>query len=229
MIGVAFMIGLLGSLHCIGMCGPLAMVANRIGKGQEVVNALVYNLSRIGVYVLLGVSFGMLGQIVVVNGLQKWLSVVLGLAIALLAITLVINPKVNNYLTGQFGFAFKWLSRLNHPGQKGTRATVAVGIINGFLPCGLVYMALAGAVVQNSLVDSATFMMAFGLGTLPLMFSLSLSGNKLFQLIKGNYRRVLSIGLFAFGLFLVYRGLGMEFTSALSNIFNPTAGVAGCK
>ncbi len=229
MLGAAFLMGLVGSMHCIGMCGPLAIVANRIGHGQNVVNSIVYNASRISIYILLGLLFGLLGQLALVSGLQKWLSVSLGALIILLSLTLIIKPQLNNYLTGQFSFAFRMLSKLNRPGEKGLRSTALLGVINGFLPCGLVYMAIAGALIQTDLFSAAGFMLFFGLGTLPMMFSLTLSGNKLLDLVRGNYKRVLSFGLFSFGLFLVYRGLGMEFMTSIDNIFNPAAGVVGCE
>ena len=90
-----------------------------MGQGQSAFNSIIYNSSRIAVYILLGILFGLLGQVALVNGLQKWLSVGLGVIIALLALTMIIKPKINNYLTGQFSFAFKLLSKLNRPGQKG--------------------------------------------------------------------------------------------------------------
>ena len=90
-------------------------------------------------------------------------------------------------------------------------------------------MAVAGAIILNRLVDSALFMLAFGLGTLPLMYSLTHSGNKLLSLIRGNYKRILTFGLFAFGMFLIYRGLGMEFTMALDNMLNATDAVVNCE
>jgi len=229
MLAAAFLMGLVGSMHCIGMCGPLAVVANRMGHGQGALNSVIYNSSRIVVYILLGLLFGLLGQVAIVNGLQKWLSVALGGTIAILALTMIIKPQINNYLTGQFTFVFKWMGKFNKPGQKGFKSTALLGFINGFLPCGLVYMAVAGSIIQLTLVDSALYMLAFGLGTLPMMFSLTLSGNKLLSLVRGNYKRVLSVGLFAFGLFLVYRGLEMEFTAAVDNMFNPAGGVVECE
>ena len=90
-------------------------------------------------------------------------------------------------------------------------------------------MAIAGALIQVELIGSAMFMMFFGLGTLPMMFSITLSGSKLLNLIRGNYKKVLSLSLFVFGIFLLYRGLGMEFGGALNNILDPTAGVVGCE
>lgn len=229
MLEVAFLIGLVGSMHCIAMCGPLAIVANRIGKNQNVINSIIYNFSRIAIYVLLGLLFGLIGQVAIVNGLQKWLSVILGISVVVLSLTMFLKPQLNNYLTGQFGVVFKLLGKMNRPGQRGFKNTALLGVVNGFLPCGLVYMGVAGAIVQTTQLNSALFMLAFGLGTLPMMFSLTFSGSKLLSLVRGNYKRVLSIGLFSFGVFLVYRGIGMEFTEALTNMLNPAAGITGCE
>lgn len=229
MLGAAFFMGLVGSMHCIGMCGPLAIVANRMGAGQSTSTAITYNTSRIVVYILLGLLFGALGQVALVNGLQKWLSVILGVAITILALTMIFRPQVNHFLTGQFGFAFKVMGKIARPQGHGLKNVAILGLVNGFLPCGLVYMAVAGAAIQPTLLESGLFMVTFGLGTLPLMFSLSYSGNHLLKLIQGNYRRILSFGLFAFGIFLLYRGLGMEFTTAISNMFDPTGSAVICK
>ena len=224
-----FFNGLVGSLHCIGMCGPLALVANKMGGSETAVNSIVYNICRILVYVILGVLFGLIGQVALINGFQKWFSVILGFAIIFLAATLIFKPQINHYLTGQFSFIFKLMGRLNRSSRRGIRSSAILGIINGVLPCGLVYMAVAGAIIQPTLPDSGLFMLSFGLGTLPMMFSITLSGNKLLQIVRGNYRKVLTLGLFCFGLFLVYRGLEMDFTAALEGMFNPEAGVTGCK
>ena len=229
MLIAAFLMGLVGSVHCIGMCGPLAVVANRLGRNQSALNAIMYNVSRIGVYIFLGVLFGSLGQVVIVNGFQKWLSIVLGSLILLSALLMLIRPQVNNYITGQFGFVFKLLGKFNRPGSSGHRNVFMLGVINGFLPCGLVYMAVAGSLIQTTLINSALYMLIFGLGTLPIMFSLSHSGDKLLSLVRGNYKRILTFGLFCFGIFLLYRGLGMEFSGPVESILDPTQGIVGCE
>ena len=229
MIVAAFLMGLLGSAHCIGMCGPLAVVANKLGRNQSVINAALYNGSRIGVYVLLGILFGSLGQVAIVNGLQKWLSISLGAVIIIAAIIFFIRPQINHYITSQFGFVFKLLGKLNRPGHSGKRNVLMLGVVNGFLPCGLVYMALAGSLIQITLFDAALYMFAFGLGTLPLMFSLSHSGDKLMSLVRGNYKRILSFGMICFGFFLLYRGIGMELSTPVENVLDPTSGIVGCE
>jgi sulfite exporter TauE/SafE len=206
------------------------MVANRIGGREGTMNAVRYNGRRITVYILIGILFGLLGQAAVVNGLQKWLSVGLGIGIILLSISYLIKPQINNYITMNLGFAFNLLSRLNkHSNRHAFLKASLLGLVNGFLPCGLVYMAVAGAIIQASLIDSAIFMAVFGLGTLPMMLTLSISGNALFSLIKGNYKRILTACMFCFGIFLVYRGFGMEFTGALDNLINSKVGVVVCE
>jgi sulfite exporter TauE/SafE len=175
-IWTAFLIGLAGSLHCIGMCGPIAIAlpVGDVSRTRHVVGRVSYNLGRVLTYALLGVGAGLVGQTIRVSGYQQVLSIVLGSLILLAVI-----------LPGKFGailFGSRLHARLFEPirrywgrlfGQNSVRSMFVVGVLNGFLPCGLVYVALAGAATTGAPLPGALYMAVFGLGTFPVMFAMS--------------------------------------------------------
>ena len=142
----AFTIGLFGSLHCVGMCGPVALAVGGKERGQVVINGLLYNLGRTLTYTLLGGVIGLLGKGLFLAGFQKYLSI--GIGVALLAIALFsinVETKILK-ITAFHQLVFKLKSGIGkwirHQSRVGT---FAVGVMNGLLPCGLVYMAVVGA------------------------------------------------------------------------------------
>lgn len=220
MLYIAFTLGLFGSLHCVGMCGPLAIAfCNRESnnKSQNVKSALAYNLGRTSTYALLGLFFGILGSFIFVSELQKIVSIILG---ALLVLSFLFSVDIdssinNNSVVKKYYFNVKKFvsdimsrSREYHPYQ--------LGMANGLLPCGLVYLALAGALTTGSVLGGVTFMVLFGLGTLPMLFALT-TGFGLFSLsVRRRFRTVLPFVTLCFGLFLIYRGLAVDLPSELN-------------
>src|ERR1039457_6682902 len=178
--GIAFALGLLGSLHCAAMCGPLmlALPVARGGTGRFVAGRIIYQLGRVMTYCLLGVVAGLVGQSIFLAGLQRWLSIALGVAILL---GFLVSKKISVSapvvrLVARLKSAMSGQLR-----QRSLRSLVLLGMLNGLLPCGLVYVALAGAVARSTLHAAIFYMACFGLGTLPTMLGISLSG-KLFPL-----------------------------------------------
>ena len=175
----ALIIGLAGSLHCIGMCGPIA-VALPVGKTSRIrhlTGRVVYNSGRILTYAVLGLGAGLIGQTVHVAGYQQLLSIALGVVILM---AVIVPSRFGALLTGA-----KLHARLFEPlkrvwsrlfGHGSIEALFAVGLLNGFLPCGLVYVALAGAVITGGPLEGALYMAVFGLGAFPGMFAVSLAG-----------------------------------------------------
>jgi len=209
----AFSIGLFGSLHCLGMCGPIAMALpfQAASRQKTIWNALLYNLGRIVSYALLGVIPGILGYSLYLAGLQQGLSVLTGIVL-LLSLLFSINLEYKIW-------QIKWLRQTgdfvqNQLGKrlqtKKQKTFLAAGLLNGLLPCGLVYLAFAGAFTQSSISDSMLYMATFGLGTLPMMLAMSLS----FQLIKPAHRikarKLMPFFIFAMGLFFIFRGLSVD-------------------
>ena len=163
----AFMLGIMGGFHCIGMCGPLALSLPYKNNTivDKVVGATLYNSGRVVSYALLGVVFGVIGQSASLFGFQQLLSVILGVSIILFIIfskaanrsflSTMGNTVFSNIRKG-IGMLFK---------QRTNRSLVSIGLLNGLLPCGLVYLAIAGAVSTGSIIKSSLFMASFGLGT----------------------------------------------------------------
>lgn len=208
--GIAF--GFVGSVHCIGMCGPLAMSLPGAGRARWrfLGERLLYNLGRAVTYTLLGVLFGALGLLVALAGYQRWLSI----AIGALMVASVLVPWVQRRL-GQLEQApAHLLRRVMAPiktmyRRGGAGAMLGVGLLNGLLPCGFVYAALATASTAGSVRASALFMAAFGLGTLPAMFAVSTMGRFLSVAWRTRLQKLIPYGVVLVGLLLILRGLSL--------------------
>jgi sulfite exporter TauE/SafE len=212
----AFSLGVLGSFHCVGMCGPIALAlpVHHLSKPKRILGILIYHLGRALTYSLIGAFFGMLGMGIVLAGYQQALSIALG--ILLLLSVVLPSTRVNTFfsapitaLTFRLKSAFKSLFT-----QRSTTALFVTGLLNGLLPCGLVYMALAGATASGDVIKGALFMAVFGLGTLPAMFSVTLlsSISSNFRLQVRKYAPVIA-GIMACLLILRGLGLGIPYVS----------------
>lgn len=216
---IAFTLGLFGSLHCVGMCGPLAIAFSNRDKNtkfQNVVSALSYNLGRTVTYSLLGLFFGILGSFLFVADLQKIASILLGV---LLVISFLFNIDIDrsinqNSIIKKYYFSVrKFISEIMNKSQD--YHPFQLGMANGLLPCGLVYLALAGALATSSVIGGVTFMTMFGLGTLPMLFALT-TGLGLFPAnVRIKFKTILPYVTLIFGLFLIYRGVAVDMPGEL--------------
>jgi sulfite exporter TauE/SafE len=211
LILAAFTMGILGSFHCVGMCGPLALSLplNNNSHWSKFSGALLYNSGRIVTYAALGMLVGLLGKTVALFGFQQWLSVILGVLI----IVFVILPKrvstLQNRNAGLWFFE-KVRSRLGTLFlQKNHASLFFIGLLNGLLPCGLVYMAVAGAVAAGDVVNSVLFMTFFGMGTLPVMWSVAFFGNYVSLGIRQKIRRAYPYMMMLMACLLILRGMGL--------------------
>jgi len=216
---MALSIGLLGSLHCVGMCGPIALALpiDRSTSWKVFAGNAVYSLGRIASYFLLGLLFGLVGSGFQLFGIQQYLSIIIGVAIILGVIFHKNYFKIKlptfylsfvNQLKSALGKAFQRKSMTN---------LLGIGFINGFLPCGLVYMAIAGSVSMASPINGGLFMMLFGLGTLPLMWAVALFGNQLSQQYARRIKQAIPLFLIVLGVLFILRGsnLGIPYLSPL--------------
>lgn len=211
LIVAAFTMGLLGSFHCVGMCGPLALSlplsTNTVWSKFS--GAFLYNTGRIITYSVFGFVFGLVGKSASLFGYQQWLSILLGVLI----IFFVILPKRisafnnKNFITVFFEKIRSGLVDLFS--RKNYSSLFFIGILNGLLPCGLVYMAAAAAVATGDIADSILFMAFFGLGTLPIMWSLAFFGNYVSIGIRQKIRRVYPYMMMLMGCLLILRGMGL--------------------
>lgn len=208
----AFVIGLVGSLHCVGMCGPIvaALPVDERSRLSLIGGRLLYNLGRVVTYTLLGVVFGLVGRGFFMGGYQQIVSIVLG---ALIIIAVLIPGRLSQQVISLLGLdrAYSLLSRgwskLFKNSSK--RSLFAIGVLNGFLPCGFVYVGVAGAVSTGGIVEGAAYMALFGLGTIPILFILGLAGNFLGTRVKRSFARAVPVFAIVLGLLFVARGLNL--------------------
>ena len=229
----AFVVGLFGSLHCIGMCGPIALALPGFKSNLPRIlsSRILYNLGRTLTYALLGVIIGLAGEGISLAGAQRWLSI--GTGIFLIIIVFIpqnISSRIQllkpayhftDYIKKKFGRLLK------------TNAVISVfyiGVLNGFLPCGLVYVALAGALATGSLVDSTLYMTFFGLGTIPLMFAFSVFGQFIGTSVKRKFSKVIPVFILALGVLFILRGmnLGIPYISPQIEVSNAAEEIPAC-
>jgi uncharacterized protein len=206
----AFVMGAIGSMHCIGMCGPIALslpvVTN--SHSSRFVSTLLYNMGRIITYAMLGLLFGAIGMTFRLFGFQQLLSITLGVLI----LFFIFFPKnhfakenpVVNILKSMRAILGKLFYKKNY------QSVFSIGLLNGLLPCGLVYIALAGATETASPLKSSLFMAAFGLGTLPLMWTLSFFGSFMNIKIRTGIKKLYPVFMFAVAVLLILRGLDLK-------------------
>lgn len=211
LILAAFTMGLLGSFHCVGMCGPLALSLPLSSNSvwAKFSGALLYNAGRIITYSVFGLLFGMMGKSAAFFGYQQWLSILLG---AFIILFVILPKKISafsnkNFINTFFERLRSALSDLFL--RKNYSSLFFIGLLNGLLPCGLVYMAAAGAVATGEVSSSVLFMAFFGLGTLPMMWSLAFFGNYVSIGLRQKIRMAYPYLMMLMGSLLILRGMGL--------------------
>jgi hypothetical protein len=207
----AFAMGLLGSFHCVGMCGPLALSLPVKNDSFEAkfTGALLYNAGRVVTYAVFGLIFGAIGKSVALFGYQQWLSVILGVAIIIFIILpkRITTMKKKNVVMDVFEKLRLSLGQLFF--KKSYGSLFSIGLLNGLLPCGLVYMAAAGAVATGDIINSVLFMAFFGIGTLPVMWSVAFFGNYVSIGIRQRIRKAYPYMMMLMACLLILRGMGL--------------------
>ncbi len=219
-IWTAFILGLAGSWHCIGMCGPIAIAlpSGSDQNGRLIVNRLLYNFGRVLTYSLMGAVIGMLGIGLHIAGFQRSISIILGVGLLLAAFSFWKPERLmlkGGYLSKAVATLKQGLGTYLKKG--GYKASLTTGMLNGLLPCGLVYAAFAGAMITSSIWSSALYMFAFGLGTFPLMLGISIFGHKLSAGVRNSIDKAVPAVLACFAILLILRGLnlGIPFISPM--------------
>jgi sulfite exporter TauE/SafE len=222
----ALTIGVVGSLHCIGMCGPIAisLPLGRKSWWHRTLGGLTYNAGRILTYGLLGALFGMLGQGIEMAGLQRWASILIGAAMILSVLFPALFKGKIKFEQFLFGYAGKMIGKFrNLFAIQSFPSLFLIGLLNGLLPCGLVYVAVAGALNTNSIPGGVVFMLLFGLGTLPVMLAIPLIGNLIGSGFRKKYQYLLSVLVVVLGVLFVLRGLslGIPYVSPPQKMLKP--------
>ncbi len=211
-ISSGFLVGLLGSFHCIGMCGPIALALpiHQQNTVQKILSLLTYNLGRIITYSFLGLIFGLIGKTLFIGKYQQVFSIVIGSIILLILLIPFIGKKLNQgtILSKYHRMIQQQLSSLFKK-EKNIFNLFIIGIFNGLLPCGLVYMAIAGSLSTGNINHAILFMLSFGLGTVPIMFSVAFFGNYISQSIRKKINKAVPFVIGCMAVLLIVRGMNL--------------------
>jgi len=228
-IVTAFLLGLAGSFHCIGMCGPIALAVPLKANDtfSKVVSILSYNFGRIITYTFIGAFFGLAGKGMVIAGWQQGLSIFIGVLILVgVAVSYFNLPWFNKFSFGHGSFISKKLGVLFK--QKSYSSNLLIGVLNGFLPCGLVYAGIAGAIATGSPTKGALFMFMFGVGTSFLMFTLQFFKEYISTSVRNLMRKAVPVYLILMSVLLILRGLNLGIPYISPVLSNTEAKASKC-
>jgi len=208
----AFVLGLIGSFHCVGMCGPIAVALpiNNQSWSSRLIGTLLYNLGRAITYAILGAIFGVLGEGIQLGGFQSWVSIIMGIMMILSVFFPILfrnTAFMNQFIYGYVSKLKSQLGPLLHSRSLGS--LFIIGLLNGLLPCGLVYVALALAIATGSVSSGAMFMFVFGIGTAPLLAVLTLLGNVVSSSFKSKINKIIPLVIVLIGVLFVLRGMNL--------------------
>jgi uncharacterized protein len=212
-LAAGFMLGLLGSMHCIGMCGPIALAlpVHHLSPFKKYTGIFLYNAGRVFSYVILGLIFSAIGQRLFIGNYQRYLSIAIGILIVL-AVLLDIAHRTRFVTCSVFQ---RFLSKLQSSMAVQLRkdnsilSLFIIGFLNGWLPCGLVYIAISAAVAISEPVKGMLFMMGFGLATWPVMVSVSWLGKKFITPYRLQLQRILPALMLCMGALFILRGMNL--------------------
>ncbi|OQP40808.1 hypothetical protein A4H97_14440 [Niastella yeongjuensis] len=206
-----FLLGCISSLHCIGMCGPLmlALPVRHLSKGLQILAIVLYNSGRVITYVLIGALLGLAGRRIYLAGFQRRFTIVIGIVMLVMAV---------NYFYKQASVQPKWIQSIHLRVQqlmyrflKSNKISgyFMLGMANGLLPCGMVYLAIAGALTANTVLHSVLFMFLFGVGTLPAMLALGVFGLRINMPVRQQMKTAMPYVVAAMAVILILRGLNL--------------------
>lgn len=212
MLYTAFILGLLGSFHCIGMCGPIAFILplERGNKIKMIFQTGLYHLGRLFAYSLIGLLFGFIGKGLYLAGFQQRLSILMG--IIMIAIVIIPVKLFNKFsITKPL---YKIIATVKQQlglylNKKSNKSIFLIGFFNGFLPCGLVYMALIGSIATSNAFSGSLYMFVFGFGTIPMMTLAVYTGNIFKVSIRNKIQKIIPVFVVIIGLLFILRGLGL--------------------
>lgn len=212
MLYSAFVLGLISSFHCIGMCGPIAMMlpVDRQNEAKKVTQIITYHLGRLTAYTSIGLIFGLLGRGFYLAGLQQKMSIFIGLAMILIAL-------IPENIFAKYNFSkpvYRIISKIktnlgNHFKSKNYKSLFIIGLLNGFLPCGIVYVALFGAIAMQSASFGVLYMILFGLGTVPLMTAVVYINGMIQLPFRNKIQKAIPYVAVIIGVLFILRGLGL--------------------
>lgn len=212
MLYTAFIFGLISSFHCIGMCGPIAMMlpVDRSNAAKKITQILTYHIGRLTAYSTIGIIFGLVGKGFFMAGMQQKMSIFIGVVM----IMIVLIPEK---IFARYNFSkpvFRVISKIKQTlgsqfRNKSYKSLFTIGLLNGFLPCGMVYVALFGAIAMQSVSVGVLYMILFGLGTVPMMTTVVYLNSFLTISTRNKIQKVIPYVAILIGVLFILRGLGL--------------------
>ena len=212
MLFTGFIFGLISSLHCIGMCGPIAMMlpVDHNNPTRKALQVMTYHIGRLTAYALLGLAFGMLGNGLYLAGLQQQVSIGVGIMMIVIAL-------VPERIFAKYNFSkpvYKLISNLKSIlgkqfKKKSFDALFTIGFLNGLLPCGLVYAALFGAIAMQNVALGMTYMILYGIGTVPMMSLIVYTSGLLSMPMRNKLQKGIPVVMVCLGVLFIIRGMGL--------------------
>ena len=224
----ALILGAISSFHCVGMCGPLvlSLPVAQLPASQRLAGLWLYHVGRITTYMLIGLIMGIVGRQISLVGWQQVFSLLLGCGIVIYFIsTRITQPfSIPTIFRPMYTRLQTYISlRIQHPTLRGIWT---MGMANGWLPCGMVYVAATGAMASGTWLGGVGFMMLFGLATVPTLFILSLVGQLLNASLRNRMRNLMSYTTLLIGIMLIIRGLNLHIPLISPMIQFSTSGTA---
>ncbi len=229
LIGIGFLMGLLGSAHCIGMCGPLVMSLPISKKNtfDKIISTSLYHIGKLFSYGILGIIMGLFGKQFFVYSAQQHISIIIGIIMLFYVAWVFVIKSKKSFTPLRFiqKPVLNGLGKLFRSQYLGS--FLLIGFLNGLLPCGMVYLALTSAMATGSALYAGMFMFFFGLGTVPALLMMALGGQYMGQIFRKKLQGLLPYFIFSMGMFLILRGmnLGIPFISPHIEI---ESGVISC-
>jgi hypothetical protein len=231
-LAAGFLVGIVGSIHCAAMCGPIALAlpAGDAGTVRFFAGRFLYNAGRVVTYIILGITLGSLGSLLALAGLQQALSITAGVVM----VVAVLVPSVINRLSARWsplerihaGLRTRLGSMLR---QRSPGSLFGVGLLNGLLPCGLLYAALATAAALGDPLRAALFTAGFGLGTIPVILAISVARTAFRKGIRGQLSLILPAFTVLLGILLILRGLNLGIPYISPRVVDSSTGTTeGC-
>lgn len=205
-------IGITSNLHCIGMCGPIALAIplDRSSNFKLISGILQYNFGRILTYSVLGLIVGSIGVSLGTFGILQWISITAGALLILFAWRKYFGKLLGLHFpdSGVSAFVGRSIGKVLHSGNP--LKLVLLGTLNGLLPCSMVYIALMNALLPGNMVEGALAMVAFGAGTLPSMIAVAFAANKISNETRNKLNRAVPYLLTLVGALIILRGMNLN-------------------
>ena len=213
-----FALGLATSLHCIGMCGP--MVVTYAVKGEEdgpwhkkLVPNLAYQAAKITSYVMVGLVLGAIGSAFNLNGIRPWIMFAAGVFMIILGLGMTgkapwaarLTPRPPKFLITSLSNLRRKAKTDADQGESTLATPVAFGLLTGLMPCAPLQGAEIAAAATGSAMLGATAMLAFGLGTMPLMLAFGTASSLIPRDWKHRLNILLAIVVMVFGVVFINR------------------------